>query len=137
MDEGKEFKFTLLDALHIARRAWSQVSKSKIRNCLSKAKFIEEKIQTEVQVAELLDICEALTAKKEMHENEEIEMSDFLKANERITTCGPFTLAEITEDMLFDEEPVVSKDGHITVEKEVVLFEEAQCAWSTVRKFML
>ena len=38
MNMGKEFEFTLLDALHIVRCAWKQVSESTIRNCFAKAK---------------------------------------------------------------------------------------------------
>ena len=81
MDEGREFKFTLLDALHDTRRAWEQVGKSTIRNCFAKAKFIEEEIQTEAQDAELFEIWEALPAEEKMHENGEIELSDFLEAS--------------------------------------------------------
>ncbi|XP_071446162.1 tigger transposable element-derived protein 4-like [Hetaerina americana] len=60
MDKGKELKFTLLDALHVARRAWEHVGKSTIGNCFTKAKFIEEEIQTEAQNAELIEIWEPL-----------------------------------------------------------------------------
>ena len=136
MDEGKEFKFTLLDALHHARRAWEQVGKSTIRNCFAKAMFIEEEIQTEAQDAELLEIWKALLAEEKMHENGEVELSDFLEADERLATGGSFTLEEIAEEMLCSAEPVESEDDEITVEEEIVPFEEAQRAWSTVRKFM-
>ena len=54
MDVGKEFEFTLLDALHVVQCAWEQVSKSTIRNCFAKPKFIEEEYQTEPDDAELL-----------------------------------------------------------------------------------
>ena len=135
MGEGKEFKFTLLDALHDARRAWEQVGKSTIGNCFTKTKFIEEEIQTEASCAsdaELLEIWEALPAEEKMHENGEIELSVFLEADERLATGGSFTL----EEMLCSAEPVESKDDEITVEEEIVPFEEAQRASSTVRKFM-
>ena len=108
-DRGKEFNFTLLDALHVARYAWEQVSKSTIRNCFAKAKFIEEEIRTEPQDAELLEIWKALPAEEKMHENEEIELPDFLEADERIATSGSFTLEEIAEEMLYNEEPVESE----------------------------
>ena len=65
-----------------------QVSKSKRR------------IQTEVQNAELLDIWEALPVE------EKIELTDFIKADERLATGGSFTLEEIAEEMLCGEEPV-------------------------------
>ena len=71
-----------------------------------------------------------------MHENGEIELSDFLEADERLATGGSFTLEEIAEEMLCSEEPVESEDDDITVKEEVVPFEEAQRTWSTVRKFM-
>ena len=109
MDEGKEFKFTLPDALHDARRAWEQVGKSLIRNCFAKAKFIEEEIQTEAQDAELLEIWEALPAEEKMHENVEIELSNFLEAVERLATGGSFTLEEIAEKMLCSAEPVMMR----------------------------
>ena len=54
MDMGKEFEFTLLDALHVVRCAWEQVSESTIRNCFAKAKLSEEEYQSEPDDAELL-----------------------------------------------------------------------------------
>ena len=137
MEEGKEFEFTLLDALHIVRRAWEQVNESTIRNCFVKAKFIEEEIQSEPDDVDLLEIWEALPSEEKMQENEVIELSDFLEADERLETGGSFTLDEIAEEMLRSEEPIESEDvGENEVEDEIVSFEEAQRAWSTVRKFM-
>ena len=78
-DQGKELNFTLLDALHVARYAWEQVNKSTIRKCFTKAKFIEVEIRTEPLDAELLEIWRALPAKEKMHENEKIELPDFLE----------------------------------------------------------
>ena len=49
-------KFTLLDALHVVRCDWEQVSEYTIRNCFAKAKFSEEKYQSEPDDAELLEI---------------------------------------------------------------------------------
>ena len=106
MDMGKELEFTLLDALHVVRCAWEQVSESTIRNCFAKAKFSEEEYQSEPDDAELLEIWEALPAEEKMHENEVIELSDFLE------------------------------DDEVTIEEETISFENAQRAWSTVRKFM-
>ena len=136
MDEGKELNFMLLDALHVARRAWEQVGKSTIGNCFAKAKFIEGEIQTEAHDAELIEIWEALPAEEKMHANREIELSDFLEADERLATGGSSTLKEITEEKLCSEEPVESGDDDITVEEDGILFEEARHTWSTVRKFM-
>ena len=136
MDMGKEFEFTLLDALHVVRCAWEQVSESTIRNCFAKAKFSEEEYQSETDDAELLEIWEALPAEEKMHENEEIELSDFLEADERLETGGSFTLEDIAEEMLSREEPVESEDDEVTIEEETISFENAQRAWSTVRKFM-
>ena len=137
MVEGKEFEFTLLDALHIVRRAWGQVSESTIRNCFVKTNFIEEEIQSEPDDVDLLEIWEALPSEEKMQENEVIELSDFLEADERLETGGSFTLDEIAEEMLRSEEPIESEDvGENEVEDEIVSFEEAQRAWSTVRKFM-
>ena len=95
MDEGKEFEFTLFDTLHIVCCAWEQVSESTIRNCFVKAKFIEEEIQSEPDDVDLLEIWEALPAEEKMQENEEIELSDFLEADERPETGGSFTLDEL------------------------------------------
>ena len=106
MDMGKELEFTLLDTLHVVRCAWEQVSESTIRNCFAKAKFSEEEYQSEPDDAELLEIWEALPAEEKMHENEVIELSDFLE------------------------------DDEVTIEEETISFENAQRAWSTVRKFM-
>lgn len=126
----------MLDALHILCCAWEQVSESTIRNCFVKAKFIEEEIQSEPDDADLLEIWEALPAEEKMQENEEIELSDFLEADERLVTGGSLTLDEIAEEMLRSEEPVESEDNEINVEDKIVSFEEAQRAWCTVRKFM-
>ena len=136
MDMGKEFEFTLLDALHVVRCAWEQVSESTIRNCFAKAKFSEEEYQSEPDDAGLLEIWEALSAEEKMHENEEIKLSDFLEADERLETGGSFTLEDIAEKMLGREKPVESEDDEVTIEEETISFENAQRAWSTVRKFM-
>ena len=133
---GKEFEFTLLDALHVVRCAWEQVSKSTIRNCFAKAKFIEEKYRTEPDDAELLEIWEALPAEEKMYQNEEIEMSDFLEADERLETAESFTLEEIAEEMLGSNKPVESEKDEVTVEEEIILYKNAQRAWSTIRKLM-
>ena len=125
---GKEFEFTLLDALHVVRCAWEQVSESTIRNCFAKVKFSEEEYQSEPDDAELLEIWEALPAEEKIHENEEIELSDFLEADERLKTGGSFTFEDIAEEMLSGEKPVESKDDEVTVEEETFLFENAQRA---------
>ena len=136
MDMEKEFEFTLLDALHVVRCAWEQVSESTIRNCFAKAKFSEEEYQSEPDDAKLLEIWEALPAEVKIRENEEIDLFDFLEADERLETKGSFTLEDIVEEMLSREKPVESEDDEVTVEKETILFENAQRAWSTVQKFM-
>ena len=136
MDMGKEFEFTLLDALHVVWCTWEQVSKSMIRNCFVKPKFIEEEYQTEPDDAELLKIWEALPAEEKMYQNKEIELSDFLKADECLETAGSFTLKEIAEEMLDNKEPVESENDEVTVEEEIISFENAQQAWSTLQKFM-
>ncbi|XP_071446366.1 uncharacterized protein [Hetaerina americana] len=110
IDEGKELKFTLLDTLLVARHAWEQVGKLTIRNCFAKPKFIEVEIQTEAQDAELLEIWETLPAEEKIHENREIELSDFLEADERLVTGRSFMLEEIEEGMLCSVELVASKD---------------------------
>ncbi|XP_077972730.1 52 kDa repressor of the inhibitor of the protein kinase-like [Styela clava] len=130
---------TLLATTVEAERSFScmkRVSESTIRNCFLKAKFIEEEIQFELDDVDLLEIWEALPAEEKMQENEEIELSDFLEADERIETGGFFTLDEIAEEMLRSEEPLKSVDDEIHVEEEIVSFEDAQQAWRTVRKFM-
>ena len=92
-----------------------------------KAKFIEEEIQSEPDDVNLLEIWEALPAEEKMQENEEIELSDFLEADERLETGGSFTLDEIAEEMLHSEEPIESEDNEINVEDKIISFEEAQC----------
>ena len=125
MDMGKEFEFTLLDALHVVRCAWEQVSESTIRNCFAKVKFSEEEYQSEPNDAELSEIWETLPAEEKIHENEEIELSDFLKADERLETGGSFTLEN---EMLSREKPVESEDDEVTVEEKTISFEKAQRA---------
>ena len=99
-------------------------------------KFIEEEYQTESDDAELLEIWEALPAEEKMYQNEEIELSDFLEADERLETRGSFTLEQIAEEMLGNKELAESENDEVTVEEEIILFKNAQRAWSTVRKLM-
>ena len=99
MDMGKEFEFTLLDALHVVRCAWEQVSKFTIKNCFAKAKFSEEEYQSEPDNAELLEIWETLSAEEKICKNEEIELSDFLEADKRLETRGSFTLKDNAEEI--------------------------------------
>ncbi|XP_029653905.1 tigger transposable element-derived protein 4-like [Octopus sinensis] len=103
MDEENEFKFTLLDSLHVARRAWEQVSELTIKNCFAKAKFIEEEIQIEPEDAELLEIWKALPPEEKTHENETIELFDFLSADDRLVTGGSFTLEEKAKEVMHNE----------------------------------
>ncbi|KII63419.1 hypothetical protein RF11_02228 [Thelohanellus kitauei] len=117
MDEGKEFNSTLLDALHVARRAWEKFGKSTIRNCFAKAKFIKLEIQTEAQDAKLIEIWEALTTDEKMHQNGDLERSNFLRGDERLRTGGSFILEEIAEEILWSEEPVEREDDDITIYK--------------------
>ncbi|KII62679.1 hypothetical protein RF11_03479 [Thelohanellus kitauei] len=126
MDEGKEFKFTLVDDMHGARRAWEKVGMSTTSNCFAKTKFIEGEIQTEAQDAELVDILESLPADEKIKENREIEPSNFIEANELLATVESFTSEEIAEAMMCSEGPVESEDEDITFEEEVISFEEAQ-----------
>ena len=63
-----------------------------------------------------------------MYENDEIELSNFLQADERLATAGSFKLEEIAEQMLCGEEPVESEDNDIAFEEEVLSFEEDQRA---------
>ena len=76
--EGRTFS---TPALHIVQCVWEKVSESTIRKCFAKAKFIKEEYQTEPDNAELLEIWEALPAKEKKYKNEEIELSDFLRAD--------------------------------------------------------
>ena len=99
-------------------------------------KFIEEEYQTESDDAELLEIWEALPAEEKMYQNEEIELSDFLEADERLETRGSFTLEQIAEEMLGNKELAESENDEVTVEEEIILFKNAQRACSTVRKLM-
>ena len=69
-----------------------------------------------------------------MHEDQEIELCDFLEADDRLVTGGVFTLKEIAEKMLLSEEPVENEDD-AEVDEEIVP-SEAQRAWTTVRKFL-
>ena len=71
-----------------------------------------------------------------MHENEEIELSGFLEADERFTSGWSFTLEEIAKKMLHREESKKSEDDDVIVEKETISFEKDQLAFRTVRKFM-
>ncbi|KII74267.1 hypothetical protein RF11_05742 [Thelohanellus kitauei] len=116
--------------------AWQQVSKSIISNCLVMTKFIKEEIQTEAHGAELIEVWEGLHAQEEMHENKDIEFSDFLGADERLSTSTTFKPEEIEEEILCSEEPVETEDDVISVEEEVVSFDEVQSVLFTMLKFM-
>ncbi|CAI9731735.1 Hypothetical predicted protein [Octopus vulgaris] len=98
--------------------------------------FIEGEIQIEPEDAELLEIWKALPPEEKTHENETIELFDFLSADDRLVTGGSFTLEEIAKEVMHNEEPVESEDDEVIVEEEYVSFADAQRAWSTIRKFM-
>lgn len=71
-----------------------------------------------------------------MDGDEEIELTDFLEADERLATGGVFTLEEIAEEVLRNEEPVGIEEDEPVAEEEAIPFEVAQRAMHTVRKFM-
>ncbi|KII67167.1 hypothetical protein RF11_11222 [Thelohanellus kitauei] len=98
-----EFNLTLLDALHVAQRVWKKVGKSTIRNYFEKAEFIQEDLYVQTKRCTGKGRSSCLT---------------FYEADERLSTGGFFTLEEIAEEMLCNDD--------ITIEKEVVSFEEAQ-----------
>ena len=136
LDEMKEFKFTLLDALHFVRRAWDLVSISTIKNSFAKANFLEDDtgLQTETEDAELLEIWTLLPPDEKRHEDETIELSDFLDADERLATGGSLTIEDIAEEILRSEDPEDDEDED--AEEEInVPFEQVQRAWCTVRRF--
>ena len=81
---GKEFSFTLLDALHSGWNAQEQVSQSTIKNCFDKAKLFESDVRTEPDEIELLEMWEASPHAKQLQDNEQIDLNEFLKADERL-----------------------------------------------------
>ena len=60
----------------------------------------------------------SFAAEEKMHENEKIELSDFLEEDERLETEGSFSLEEIAEEMLGSKEPVENKDDTVTIEEK-------------------
>jgi hypothetical protein len=133
MDMGKEFNFTLLDALHLIHCAWNQVSESTIKNCFGKANFYEKvQIEEDSDDSELISVWEKLPSEEKMNENEVIELSDFIEADERLEIGGSFSLEEIAKD-LCSEKNAESDDGH---KEKVVSFNEAYQDWCIVRKFV-
>uniref|UniRef100_A0A915EFS1 Uncharacterized protein n=1 Tax=Ditylenchus dipsaci TaxID=166011 RepID=A0A915EFS1_9BILA len=70
-----------------------------------------------------------------MNEAEEIDLSDFLEADERLATGGTLTLQEIADEVMRQEDSDIDEEDLIVEEKEVS-FKEAERAMSTVRKFM-
>ena len=136
MDMGRSSSLHCSTLYTLSSVLGSRSASLQIRNCFAKAKFSEEEYQSEPDDAELLEIWEALPAEEKIHENKEIELFDFLEADERLETGGSFTLEDIAEEMLSREKPVESEDDEVTVEEETISFENAQQEWSTVRKFM-
>uniref|UniRef100_A0A915EAU3 Uncharacterized protein n=1 Tax=Ditylenchus dipsaci TaxID=166011 RepID=A0A915EAU3_9BILA len=65
----------------------------------------------------------------------EIDLSDFLEADERLATGGTLTLQEIADEVMRQEDSDIDEEDLI-VEEEEVSFKEAERAMSTVRKFM-
>jgi hypothetical protein len=72
-----------------------------------------------------------------MHEGEEVELADFLEADERLATGGFFTLEEIAEEVMRSTDSDESEEDEPLIEDVPTSFEEAQRALSTVRKFMV
>ncbi|KII74382.1 hypothetical protein RF11_13304 [Thelohanellus kitauei] len=123
IDEGKEFNFKLLDAIYVAT-AFLETG-----TVLRRPNSLKRRSQTETHDTKLIEIWEALP-------NGEIELSDFLEADKRFETGGSFILEEIAEEMLCSEESTEGEDDDITVEEQVISFEEAKRNWSTVQDFM-
>ena len=46
IDSGTEFSFNLLDAVHLLRQAWDNVTASTISNCFRHANFVFNEIVT-------------------------------------------------------------------------------------------
>ncbi|KII65823.1 hypothetical protein RF11_13256 [Thelohanellus kitauei] len=124
MDEGKEFKFTLLDALHSALRAWEQVRKSTIRKFSPRQSSLKRRFKISHRMRSC-SISVKLCLLRKTCRRKERELSDFFEANERIATGGSFTLEEIAEDMCSEE---LVEDEDVTVNEEVVSLDEAQRA---------
>ena len=73
-----------------------------------------------------------------MHEEEEeIELDDFLEADDRLATDGAFTLEEIAEEVLRREDPEDEEDNEPIIEGRVVSFEEAQRGLIAVREYLV
>ena len=124
--------------MHAIRYAWEQVSQSTIKNCFAKAKFIDAEIQTEPDANELLEIWEALPAEEKRQDNEQIELTDYLEADDRLAAGGSLSLEEIAVmvgNKEMEQEDVNSNDAD-TIEEECISFQDAQRASATLRKFM-
>ncbi|KII62750.1 hypothetical protein RF11_08924 [Thelohanellus kitauei] len=77
-----------------------------------------------------------MPAEDKMHKKRKIEASHFLEANELIARGATFTLEQIVEAMLCGYRPLESENEDITVEEDVVSFEDSRRVLSNVRKFM-
>ena len=136
-----EFKFNLLDALHVASRAWTKVKEDTIANCFRKAGiFIDDEDVTSMQGDEELD--EICTMWNQLELNGEVDrdscLVDFLDIDKDLITTGARTTSEIA--LLFAQPKEIDKESTDEEDSQFepeVTRKEAYRAFTTLQHFLL
>ena len=98
IDSGQDTSINLLDALHMIRAAWSEVTGATIANCFKKAGFSicneEEEAIEDMETAEEIGLS-ALW----MRSGSDISVEDFLSVDYAVETSGDLTDYDIVDEV--------------------------------------
>jgi hypothetical protein len=92
-------------------------------------------VQADEEDEELSRLWASLPQNERVDEDEEIDLSDFLEADDRLATDGAFTLEEIVEEVLYADQDG-SDDGEAVIEQRKISTSEAQSAMTTIRMYL-
>lgn len=140
IENKMEFTFNLLDALHLLRRAWDDVTAETINRCFEKAKFITNRdlIEDDVQIdnAELIESWELLIKNAEIEKS--IALNDYIHADNDIITSGLLSLNDIVASLTETSSSSEENNEMEIKEEELISIsnKEAQKALDIVRRYV-
>lgn len=116
LEEGKDYRINILDAMNIADRAWNNVSCSTIRNCFATCGFYEN-----IQVQS--NICDAIIPttdewNRACGDSENVSFDDFIHLDDDVAVIGMLTEDEIINNNIQSDE---SDNDDNTVNNENVV----------------
>lgn len=152
-DKQEQFKFnlTLLDAMNIARTAWSHVTETTIANCFRHAGFgtpTETRPETERDDTDLHDNDPDLQAvfsqvQRVLPDCSEVTIADYVSVDSELQTTGEASVKDIAEMVKGidkeEEEEEEDRDEEEDEEEELkpVTLSDARTAMKTLTNFLL